>query len=250
NNNYEQPGVHVAPYPYCFRCPVHQATPDKYHLNNCCNDPIDQVELLLKQQTAPKDTAAILIETVLGEGGYVPPPKNFFPRLKEICNKNDILLIVDEVQSGFGRTGKMFAIEHYGVEPDVIVMAKGIATIATLEIFEEEKLLDNVNARSSQLFSLLDKKLKPILPQEVGVNIRGLGLMIGIEFTGVPYGFAASVAKESLEQNLIILTASIYETLRLIPPLNITEEEIDDGVERLCKALSAVVERLVKEGKL
>ncbi|CAG8581122.1 11970_t:CDS:2 [Acaulospora morrowiae] len=282
-----QPGVHVAPYPYCFKCPVHRAAPDKYHLNNCCNNPIDQIELLLKQQTAPQDTAAILIETVLGEGGYVQPPKSFFPKLKEICDKNDILLILDEVQCGFGRTGKMFAVEHYGIVPDIMVMAKGIASgfplsaivsrkelmdkqlpgsmggtysgnavscaaaIATLEIFEEEKLLDNINARSSQIYSLLDKKLKPILPSKVDVDIRGMGLMIGLEFTGVPSGFAASVAKESLEkQDMIILTTSIYETIRLIPPLNITEEEVDDGVERLCKALSVVLERLVKEGKV
>jgi len=83
---------------------------------------------MLKQQTHPSDTAAVIIEPVLGEGGYVPAPLDFLPRLKEICQKNGILLIFDEVQCGYGRTGKMFAFEHYGVVPDIMVLAKGIAS--------------------------------------------------------------------------------------------------------------------------
>ncbi|RHZ71191.1 hypothetical protein Glove_261g31 [Diversispora epigaea] len=275
------PGVYVAPYPYCFNCPIYKKLPDKYNINNCCNDPIDQIEILLKQQTAPQETAAMLIEPILGEGGYVSPPNNFYKELKKLCEKNDILLITDEVQCGYGRTGKMFAIEHFGVVPDIMVMAKGIASgfplsgivsrkelmdkqppgsmggtyagnvvscaaaIATLEVFEEENLLRNVDLRSSQILSLLDKKLKPLLPPQVNLDIRGLGLMIGIEFKGVPYGFASEVAKESLEkQDLIILTTSIYETIRLIPALNITEEEVVIGIKKLCKAVEMVVKRL------
>jgi len=89
---------------------------------------IAQVERMLKQQTHVRDTAAILIEPILGEGGYVSPPSDFLPRLKMLCEKHGILLIADEVQSGFGRTGKMFAVEHTGVTPDIIIMAKGIAS--------------------------------------------------------------------------------------------------------------------------
>jgi len=149
---------------------------------------MEQLDLLLKQQTPAQDTAAVLVETVLGEGGYVVPPKDFLPQLRKFCTDNDLLLISDEVQCGFGRTGKMFAVEHFDVVPDIMVMAKGIASgfplsgivsrkelmdrqlpggmggtysgnavacaaaSATLDVFHEEKLLDNVNARYASSF--------------------------------------------------------------------------------------------------
>lgn len=281
------PGVHVAPFPYCFTCPVHRAVPQKHNVINCCDNPIEQVELLLKQQTTPDETAAVIVETILGEGGYVPPPKSFFPKLREICTKNNILLIVDEVQCGFGRTGKMFAIEHFGIMPDILVMAKAIASgfplscivsskelmdtqppgsmggtysgnavscaaaIATLEVFEEEKILENVNNRSSQLFSLLNSRVKSLLPPHIGLDIRGLGLMVGLEFTGVPHGFVASVAKAGVENHdIILLTTGIYETLRLIPPLTVTADEINDGVERLSQAIDMTLKKLEKDGNI
>ncbi|CAG8830330.1 15448_t:CDS:2 [Gigaspora margarita] len=278
------PGVHVAPFPYCFTCPVHRAVPQKHNVINCCDNPIEQVELLLKQQTTPDETAAVIVETILGEGGYVPPPKSFFPKLREICTKNNILLIVDEVQCGFGRTGKMFAIEHFGIMPDILVMAKAIASgfplscivsskelmdtqppgrtysgnavscaaaIATLEVFEEEKILENVNNRSSQLFSLLNSRVKSLLPPHIGLDIRGLGLMVGLEFTGVPHGFVAAVAKAGVENHdIILLTTGIYETLRLIPPLTVTADEINDGVERLSQAIDMTLKKLEKDGNI
>ena len=106
-------------------------------------DPVAQLEILLKQETAPSDTAAIIIETVLGEGGYVPPPAGYLARVREICDKNNILLIADEVQCGFGRTGKMFAIEHWDVRPDILVMAKGIANGFPLSgIVSRKELMD------------------------------------------------------------------------------------------------------------
>lgn len=89
---------------------------------------IAQFERMLQQQTSPQDTAAVLIEPILGEGGYIAAPTEFLVRLKKICEKHGILFIADEVQSGFGRTGKLFAIEHSGVTPDILVMAKGIAS--------------------------------------------------------------------------------------------------------------------------
>ncbi|CAG8478647.1 10919_t:CDS:2 [Paraglomus brasilianum] len=270
-------GVHVAPFPYCLKCPAHYAAPDVYSIANCCNNSIDQVELVLKQQTAPQDTAAILIEPVLGEGGYVPPPNDFFKKLRDLCDRNNILLIADEVQSGFGRTGKMFAIEHYGVVPDIQVMAKGIASgfplsaivskkelmdlqlpgsmggtytgnavacaaaKATIEVFEEENIIDNVNERSTQIFSLLKSKLPSLIPSSMSVDIRGLGLMIGIEFINAPSGFVNAVMKEALEKHqLLLLTTSIYECIRLVPPLNISAEEAEDGVNRFLKAVESV----------
>ncbi|CAO3608392.1 unnamed protein product [Mucor hiemalis] len=276
------PGVHVAPYPYFQQWAAHKADPEKFTAEWCGEEALHQLELLLKQRSDPKDTAAILIEPVQGEGGYVVPPQNFLKGLRKICDKHNILLIADEVQSGFGRTGKMFAVEHFDVVPDILVMAKGIASgyplscivsrkdimdlqppgsmggtyagnaiscaaaKATLQVFEDEKLLDNCNARSEQFFSGLKSKIPALLPEGITVDIRGKGLMIGVEFMGVPYGFANSVASEALKLDTILLTTSIYETLRLIPPLNITKEETDLALEKVVASVAAAVENLKK----
>jgi 4-aminobutyrate aminotransferase len=113
-------GVFVAPYPYAYRYGWSPEEAEAFCLR--------EVEFLLKTQTAPTETAAILVEPVLGEGGYVVPPPGFLKGLRWICDEHDILLIVDEVQSGFGRTGKWFAIEHFGTPPDIMIMAKGLAS--------------------------------------------------------------------------------------------------------------------------
>src|SRR5574342_969607 len=111
-------GVYVAPYPYAYRLGMSQ--------DQACEYALEAVEDLLASQIAPSDVAAILIETVLGEGGYVPPPAGFLKGLREICNRYGILLILDEIQCGYGRTGEWFAFEHFGVEPDIMTVAKGI----------------------------------------------------------------------------------------------------------------------------
>ncbi|RME45584.1 MAG: aminotransferase class III-fold pyridoxal phosphate-dependent enzyme [Chloroflexi bacterium] len=121
-------GVFFAPYAYCYRCPKAEAAPERYDREHCCGWPLEQVRFLLKSQTAPEETAAILVEPVLGEGGYVVPSAGFLRGLREICDEHGILLIIDEVQSGFGRTGRFFALEHFGVVPDILVMAKGLAS--------------------------------------------------------------------------------------------------------------------------
>ncbi|KAI7896109.1 pyridoxal phosphate-dependent transferase [Mucor mucedo] len=276
------PGVHVAPYPYFQQWSAHKADPEKFDADWCGDEALHQLELLLKQRSDPEDTAAILIEPVQGEGGYVVPPKNFLAGLRKICDKHNILLICDEVQSGFGRTGKMFAVEHFGIVPDILVMAKGIASgyplsaivsrkeimdkqppgsmggtysgnaiacaaaKATLQVFDDEKLLDNCNVRSEQFFKGLRSKIPALLPEGVTCDIRGKGLMIGIEFMGVPKGFANNVATEALNLDTILLTTSIYETLRLIPPLTITEEETNLALERVVASVAAAVENLKK----
>ncbi|EIE80160.1 hypothetical protein G6F46_004932 [Rhizopus delemar] len=274
------PGVHVAPFPYFQQWAVHKADPKKFTPEWCGEEALHQLELLLKQRSDPRDTAAILIEPIQGEGGYVVPPQNFMKGLRAICDKHNILLICDEVQSGFGRTGKMFAVEHFDIVPDIMVMAKGIASgyplsaivsrrelmdqqpsgsmggtyagnaiscaaaKATLQVFEEENLLENCNARSEQFFNGLRQKIPSLLPEGVTCDIRGKGLMIGIEFMGVPYGFASSVAAEALKLDTIVLTTSIYETLRLIPPLNITKEETDLALERIVGSVAAAIKNI------
>ncbi|MCO5614736.1 hypothetical protein L7F22_069020 [Adiantum nelumboides] len=180
---------------------------------------LHQLNLVLAQQSAPKDTAAILIETVVGEGGYVPAPPAFLHGLRSICDKHGILLICDEVQSGCGRTGKMWAVEHSGVRPDVLIFAKGIANgfplsgiasrkelmdlqppgsmggtysgnavacaaaSAVLKTFDEERILDNVAKRHEQLVGFLKSIQKSgTKAGNLIQDIRGQGLMIGLQF--------------------------------------------------------------------
>ncbi|CZS96925.1 hypothetical protein WAI453_010242 [Rhynchosporium graminicola] len=272
------PGVFSVPFPYCKQCSISTHSDGKYGFGNCCMDPVLQLELLLKRETAPSDTAAIFIEPVLGEGGYVPPPAAYLAKVREICDKHNILLVIDEVQSGFGRTGKMFAIEHWGVRPDILIMAKGIANgfplsgivsrkelmdmqkpgsmggtyagnavacaagIAVAKAFKEEKILENVNARGAELRGALeeirdDKKLGKVV-----FDVRGLGLMLALECTPGK-GFAGKIQKKCMDRDMLVLTTSIYDTLRFIPPLNITKEDMEAGI----KIIKEAVEEVVKE---
>uniref|UniRef100_K3WGZ0 4-aminobutyrate transaminase n=1 Tax=Globisporangium ultimum (strain ATCC 200006 / CBS 805.95 / DAOM BR144) TaxID=431595 RepID=K3WGZ0_GLOUD len=263
-------GVKVVPFPYVQHGPIK----DEEELSEWC---LEQLRLALKQQSAPSDTAAILIEPIMGEGGYVVPPKSFMKGLREICTENNILLIADEVQSGFGRTGEYFAINgHFDVTPDILVIAKGIANgfplsgiasrkeltdkqppgsmggtyagnavacaaaLAVQDVFEEENILANTRARGEQFMAglnrLKDSGKYPIL------DVRGKGLMIGIEFDNkvVPYGTASKVSNACLDHGMMILTTSVYETLRFMPPLNITAEETELGLGIFEKALNDV----------
>ncbi|ETW06006.1 4-aminobutyrate transaminase [Aphanomyces invadans] len=259
-------GVFVAPYPYSLHSPF--SNPCAQTIAWC----LEQVELVLKQQTAPSETAAILIETVLGEGGYVPPPPGFLEGLNSLCHDHDILLIADEVQCGFGRTGELFAIDgHYNTTPDILVMAKGIANgyplsaiasrkdltdlqpkgsmggtyagnavscaaaLATLDVFETENTLVNASVRGAQLMAALTK-LQDVYPI---LDVRGLGLMVAVELdTSVPPGTAARVAHACVGHGMLLLPTSVYETLRFIPPLNVSAGEIELGVAIFAKALA------------
>ncbi|KAH7410589.1 4-aminobutyrate aminotransferase [Cadophora sp. MPI-SDFR-AT-0126] len=271
------PGVFSIPFPYCAQCSISSSTSNKFNFQNCCMDPITQLELLLKRETAPSDTAAIFIETVLGEGGYVPPPKGYLEKVREICDKNDILLVLDEVQCGFGRTGKMFAVEHYGVRPDIMVMAKGIANgfplsaiasrkelmdrqkpgsmggtyagnavscaagVAVLQAFKEEKILQNVEARGAELRSALEQVRDDVDGLgKVVYDVRGLGLMLALECKPGK-GYAGRIQEKCLQRDMLVLTTSIYDTLRFIPPLNITKADMEEGIRILREAIGEVI---------
>ena len=269
------PGVFSVPFPYCAQCSVAAHSSGKYGFENCCMDPVLQLELLLKRETAPSDTAAIFIEPVLGEGGYVPPPAEYLARVREICDKNNILLVADEVQCGFGRTGKMFAIEHWGVRPDILIMAKGIANgfplsaivsrkdlmdlqkpgsmggtyagnavscaagVAVAKAFQDEKILDNVAARGVELMAMLrDAKTDPQTGTMIH-DVRGLGLMLALEC--VPgHGYASKIQAKCMEKDMLVLTTSIYDTLRFIPPLNISKEDMAKGCRIIRDAIEEV----------
>lgn len=269
------PGVFSVPFPYCQQCSVASHSDGKYSFENCCQDPVLQLELLLKRETAPSDTAAIFIEPVLGEGGYVPPPPGYLARVREICDKHGILLVADEVQSGFGRTGKMFAVEHWGVRPDILIMAKGIANgfplsaivsrkelmdrqkpgsmggtyagnaiscaagVAVARAFKEERILENVNARGAELMAMLQDAAAQPETAKVVLDARGLGLMLALECRP-GNDFAARIQKKCMERDMLILTTSIYDTIRFIPPLNITKEDMAKGIKIIRESIQEV----------
>ncbi|HET9601846.1 MAG TPA: aminotransferase class III-fold pyridoxal phosphate-dependent enzyme [Acidimicrobiales bacterium] len=243
-------GVFVAPFP----------DPLAEDENAEVERALDGLRHLLKSMTAPDETAAMILEPVLGEGGYIPAPPAFIGGVVEICRENGILFIADEVQSGFGRTGKLFAVEHSGIEPDIICMAKGIASgfpfaalgtteelssrwptgshggtyggnaigcaaaLATIEVLTAPGFLDNVNARGEQLM----RGLRAVQADDDGITqVRGLGLMVGTDFHD-PSRVAAVQARCLSEGHLIVMNAGTYgRTLRWMPPLVVDEQEID-----------------------
>jgi len=265
-------GIFVTPFPYAFRLGMSEEKASAYAL--------EQLEYLLVSQTAPKDTAAILIESVLGEGGYVVPPASFMKGLREICDKHGIMLIFDEVQSGFGRTGKWFAFEHFGVVPDIITAAKGLASgmplsgvfsrtdimkkldvgsiggtyggnavacaagVATIKAMRDEKMLENATERGIQLVTGL-RKLQEEYPQ-IG-DVRGQGLMIGTEFiVDGTQAKAKPMVKQIIQaaekSDLLLLSCGTYDNvIRWIPPLNVTSEQISDGLKIFGEALKETI---------
>jgi 4-aminobutyrate aminotransferase len=203
--------VYHTKFPYCYRAAGGAHAPDA----NCTCDWEAELDLLFHQVIYPNRVAAIIVEPVQGEGGYIVPPPTFLPRLREITSEHGILLIADEVQTGFGRTGELFAVRHWDVEPDILVMAKGIASglplsgilarrelmerlpagthggtyggnvvacaaaLATLDVIEEEDLVANARARGAQLAGGL-RELQADHPS-IG-DVRGLGCMVAMEF--------------------------------------------------------------------
>jgi 4-aminobutyrate aminotransferase len=262
------PGIFVAPYPYQYKYGWGEATVAEFCLK--------ELKHLLKSQTAPQETAAIVIEPVLGEGGYVVPPKAFMQELRQLCDHYGILLIADEVQSGFGRTGRWFAMEHFGVAPDILTMAKGIASglplsglaaspalmakwavgshggtyggnavacaaaVATIRVLRDENLLENAEKMGSVLMTGL-RNLQEDYP-EIG-DVRGLGLMIATEFTapGREPGTDRSkaVVKAALAEGLLLLTCGSYDNIiRWIPPLVVNQQQVKDALGMFERALS------------
>jgi len=234
------------------------------------------LNMMFKQQTLPEEVAAMIIEPVLGEGGYVPVPTEFLQGLRNICDQHGILLIVDEVQTGFGRTGNMFSANYYeGIEPDILVMAKGLASgfplsavasrsaltdlqepgtmggtyagnaiscaaaLATLRVIREEGLLENCKKQGARLWS----GLKDLEHQyDIIRDVRGPGCMVGLELQeDVVPGTNKKLSLACLKNGMLLLPASVYPTLRFIPPLTVSEEEIDMCLEIFEKSLKEVV---------
>ncbi|KAG6888867.1 hypothetical protein C0992_007308 [Termitomyces sp. T32_za158] len=209
------PGAFSIPYPYWHQYGLPPTTPSA----TLAAQSLYQLELLLAQRSAPRDTAAVIVEPFLGEGGYVQAPPEFLQGLRAICDKHDILLIVDEVQCGFARTGKYFNVEYSKVRPDIMVIAKGLANgfplsgvvsrkeltdkmkpgsmggtyagnavscaaaVAVADAFKEENILANVQARSKELFAGLEALRADPAVAPCILDVRGTGLMVAVEFT-------------------------------------------------------------------
>ena len=262
------PGIFVAPYPNAYYYGWDEESTVEFSIR--------ELKRLLKSQTAPEETAAIVVEPVLGEGGYVVPPKTFLPGLRQICDQHGILLIVDEVQSGFGRTGRWFAMDHSGVIPDIVIMAKGMASgmplsglaasrelmekwtpgshggtyggnavacaaaIATIQVMREEGLIQNA-AEMGQVLKAGLGQLQEEFP-EIG-DVRGLGLMVATEFSR-PDGQtwperASGVAQAAYRSGLMLLTCGTDgNVIRWIPPLIVDQAQIQEALDIFAEALT------------
>lgn len=264
-------GVQVSPFPN----PTHY----NWSVRQATEFALKELDYTLQTLAQPNDTAAFLVEPVLGEGGYVPGNTEFFAGLRERADRHGILLILDEVQTGWGRTGKFWAKDHFDVEPDILVTAKGIgsgfplsgiaapsslmekvwpgsqggtyganavacaAAVATLDVIQDEKLVENAAERGDQLIDRLNQTASGY---DAIHDVRGLGLMIGNEFrsaSGEPDGAtAAAVQQEAARRGLLLLTCGSWgEVVRFIPALVVGEEEVDQAASIWAASVDAVL---------
>jgi 4-aminobutyrate aminotransferase len=252
-------GVFVAPFPYAY----HYGWDEDTAIDFC----LRELDLIFKTQTSPDETAAIIIEPELGEGGYIPAPARFLRELRQICSHYGILFIADEVQTGFGRTGKFWGFEHADIVPDIIVMAKGLGSgmpisavassrelmshwgvgshggtygggalatatgVATVETIRDEHLPENAAVMGERL---MDGLVELQGRYSVIGDVRGRGLMVGTEFTrnGQPdKDITKAVQKACVDRRLLLLTCGSYENvIRWIPPLVVNESQIDEAL--------------------
>ncbi len=262
-------GVVVAPFPYAYRYGWDEQAATDFAL---C-----ELNYVLATVTAPADTAAFMVEPVLGEGGYVPANTRFLTGLRERADRHGILLILDEVQTGFGRTGEFWGYEHFGVRPDVIVTAKGLASgfplsgiaaprrlmeqawpgsqggtyggnavacaaaLATLDVIRDEGLVDNARVLGAALQAGLQKVAagNPVIG-----DVRGLGLMVGSEFTapdGQPDPMTAGRAQQLAAANgLLLLMCGVWgNVVRMIPPLIVDAAQVEEATALWADAVTA-----------
>jgi len=257
------PGVTHVPYGYCYRCPFKLTFPNcSYH----CIDFID--DYVLQKYIPPEEVAAFVFEPIQGEGGYVVPPPEYFQRLKKLADKYGILMMDDEVQAGMGRTGKWFAIEHWGVQPDIICIAKSIAAgmplgamvakesimdweggshastfggnpvscaaaSAVIDVIQNEGLRENATKQGGYIMKRLEELKEK---SEIVGDVRGKGLMIGIELVEDKASKKPAPEKardtmtQSWKRGVAVITCG-KSTVRIVPPLIITRELVDAGLD-------------------
>lgn len=275
------PEIYRLPFPNVYR------KPDGMDAESYIEYACAQLDNALISQIDPSELAAIVIEPVQGEGGFIPTPPRFLQRLREICDEHGIVMIADEIQSGMGRTGKLYAIEHYGIVPDLITSAKSlaagmplaavtgraemmdaphpgglggtysgnplacVAAEQAIEIIRQEEFLTRATAVGDRIRGHLNT-----LKNEVSLigDVRGLGAMLAMELvhdraTKVPANLETSAVNlETLKRGLITIRAGLYSNcVRFLPPLNITDEEIDEGMAIVRDATLVIAERHAAE---
>jgi 4-aminobutyrate aminotransferase len=277
------PEVTHIDYPNCFRCAYRDsASPE----TGCCDRGLHELEeVVFRKLVSPAEVAAIFVEPIQGEGGYIVPPASFLRGLRRLCDRHGILLVCDEVQAGMGRTGRMFAIEHFGVEPDMVTVAKGIASglplgalvtrseimtwgrgahastfggnpvacaaaLATLDLLE-----GGLIAHAAEQGACLKASASGLMARHESIgDVRGLGLMIGLDFvedrgTRDPDpGMRNRVIQEAFARGLLVLGCG-ESTLRLCPPLVISRAQIDTAIEILDRAVTAAREAVHEDGR-
>ncbi len=266
------PGVAFTPAPYCYRCPFKIGDPERCDMA-CAEHLVDVIRCHTSE-----NVAYFVAEPVMGEGGIIPPPADYFKRIKQILDHYEILFIADEVQSGFCRTGKMFAIEDYGIEPDIMVMGKGIANGFPISCFiAREEIADafqpgdhlttfggnpvscaaalaniefmierNLAEETTRKGEMLQESLKSLEPKNVAIgDIRGKGLMVGIEIVKDPKSKepapeeAGKIRSALREKGVLIGVGGAFaNVIRIQPPLIISENEL----ERVTSLLEEVME--------
>jgi 4-aminobutyrate aminotransferase/(S)-3-amino-2-methylpropionate transaminase len=268
------PEVYRMPFAYCYRCPYQLSYPS---CDVACAEALHEFFI---SHVAPESTAAIIVEPVQGEGGFIAPPKEYFQRLKAICETNQVLFIADEIQSGMGRTGPMFAMEHYGVVADLTTVAKSLAAgmplsavvgrkeimdavhpsgiggtyggnpvacaaaLAVMDLFEEEKLLE----RGKALGEKLQTRLKAFEKEfELIGDVRGLGPMMAMELVTdrkkktPATDDAKALVKYCFDRGLILLACGAYgNVIRLLMPLVIGDAQLDQGLEIIYDGLASL----------
>jgi len=266
------PGVTHVPYPYCYRCPFHLSYPD---CDYWCINFID--EYVLQKYVPPEEVAAFVVESIQGEGGYIVPPPEFFPRLKKLADKYGILFISDEIQAGMGRTGRWFAIEHWKTEPDIICMAKALASglplsaivarakvmdweggahattfggnplacaasLAVLDVIQTERLMENAVKQGNYIMKRLNEVKEK---SEILGDVRGKGLMIGAEIVENKKSKASAPKKaeeimmRSWKRGVALITCG-KSTIRIAPPLVITKDLVDSALEIIIDTMKEV----------
>jgi 4-aminobutyrate aminotransferase len=266
-------GVVIAPFPFAYRYGWDEHTATEFALR--------ELDYVLATVSAPDETAAFVVEPVLGEGGYVPATSAFLTGLRERADRHGILLVADEIQTGYGRTGRFWGHEHFGIGPDILVTAKGLASgfplsgiaasgelmakgwtgsqggtyggnavacaaaLATLEVIQEENLVENARIRGAQL----QDGLRKVAADNPAIgDVRGLGLMVGSEFTtsdGQPdTATAAHAQRAAADRGLLLLTCGAWSNVvRMIPPLVVNAEQIDEAVAIWAESVRATRER-------
>jgi 4-aminobutyrate aminotransferase / (S)-3-amino-2-methylpropionate transaminase / 5-aminovalerate transaminase len=267
--------VYRAEYPYCYRCPFGEGK-----ANTCCQNELTQLKSMVHNVIGENEIAAFILEPIAGEGGFIPAPEGFLRALRAYCDEIGALWIDDEVQSGIGRTGAWWAVDHYDLEPDLVCSAKALssgfplsavigkasimdqlkpgmlgstfggnpagcaAALATLEVIEEEGLL----ARSQEIGAVLKDRLQKLQAKHKQIgDVRGMGAMIGIEFikdaSKTPdEETVKKIVEQARDSGLILLSTGTYgNVIRLLPPINMSDAELEEGLVKLEASITHVL---------